>query len=49
MAAEQELGAGQTTSWYMGGLDRCSTAAFFLDLAPQFKEANTSKVAHLQF
>lgn len=32
MVSEVEIGQGGTTSWYMGGVDRNSTATFMLDL-----------------
>ena len=33
MVAETSVGEGNTTSWYLGGLDRNSSIAFMLDLA----------------
>lgn len=30
--SEIEIGQGGTSAWYMGGIDRCSTQAIYLDL-----------------
>ena len=30
--SEVEIGEGNTVSWYIGGLDRCTTIAFYYDL-----------------
>ena len=38
MVAEQELGQGGTTSWYIGGLDKTTTLTFMLDIAQQHKD-----------
>ena len=51
LVGETEVGQGGTTSWYMGGIDRSSTIAFYLDLAAQQanKEITPNKVAYFQF
>jgi len=48
---ETEIGQGGTTGWYLGGIDRSSTIAFYLDLAaqPANKEITPNKVAYFQF
>ena len=38
MVAETPVGEGGTTSWSLGGMDRNSTIAIMLDLAPSVKE-----------
>lgn len=43
MVAETETGQGGTTSWFLGGMDRCTTLLFMLDLSPSIKEVNASK------
>lgn len=50
--AEVEIGQGGTTAWYLGGLDRNSSLAFYLDVPvpPAGKEnVLTAKSAFLQF
>ena len=49
MVAEMSVGEGGTTNWYLGGLDRNSSIAVMLDLAPALKETNPSKSAMVQF
>mmetsp|Transcript_56435 Transcript_56435/g.85339 ORF Transcript_56435/g.85339 Transcript_56435/m.85339 type:complete len:109 (-) Transcript_56435:327-653(-) len=34
MVGELEIGQGGTTSWYLGGIDRSTSLAFYFDLAP---------------
>lgn len=48
MVAETAVGEGGTTSWYLGGMDRNSTLALMLDLAPALKDANTVKYGYVQ-
>lgn len=33
MVAEQEIGQGGTTAWYIGGMDKTTTLTFMLDLS----------------
>jgi hypothetical protein len=33
MASETEIGQGGTNSWFLGGIDRCTSIAVYLDLA----------------
>lgn len=49
MVAETSVGEGGTTNWYLGGLDRNSSIALMLDLAPALKDTNPSKSAMIQF
>jgi protein transport protein SEC23 len=51
LVAEVEVGQGGTTSWYLGGIDRASSLAFYFDLAPQpqGKEIVPGKIAFFQF
>lgn len=49
MVSETVIGEGGTTSWYLGGIDRNSTIAFILDLAPNAKETVTNKNGTFQF
>lgn len=48
MIADTEVGAGQTNKWYLGGLDRNKTIAFYLDIVNQVVSPQHIKV-HLQF
>lgn len=50
--SENEVGQGGTTTWYIGGLDRNLTLAFYLDVpVPQPGKENvlTTKMGYLQF
>ena len=40
MIADTTIGEGGTSSWYLGGMDRNSTIALMLDLAPNLKDTN---------
>eukprot|EP00828_Plagiopyla_frontata_P044585 TRINITY_DN7320_c0_g3_i7.p1 TRINITY_DN7320_c0_g3~~TRINITY_DN7320_c0_g3_i7.p1 ORF type:complete len:463 (-),score=50.67 TRINITY_DN7320_c0_g3_i7:349-1737(-) len=49
--SEQEIGQGKTVSWYLGGLDRCTTLAFYYQLEEQASNNNKleGKPAYFQF
>jgi protein transport protein SEC23 len=49
--AEEEIGQGGTHAWFLGGLDKCSTVAFYLDLFPSQDEAKVQLIrnGYLQF
>ena len=49
LVAEQEVGQGGTVEWYLGGLDKNSTIAFYLDLPGQQGAGPQSKAGTLQF
>lgn len=46
--AETQFGEAETTSWYMGAIDRCSTIAIFIEVAGTGKETQ-GKAAYMQF
>lgn len=49
MIADTTIGEGGTSSWYLGGMDRNSTIALMLDLAPNLKDTNPMRQGYLQF
>jgi protein transport protein SEC23 len=46
--AETDIGIGQTNAWYIGGLDRNKSIAFYFDIVNTAALPNHSKV-HVQF
>ena len=46
--SDTEIGIGQTNSWFIGGLDRNKSNAFYFDIVNTAALQNHSKV-HLQF
>jgi len=46
--SDTEIGLGQTNAWYIGGLDRNKSIAFYFDIVNTAALANHSKV-HVQF
>lgn len=48
MVADTEIGVGQTNQWYIGGLDRNKSIAFYFDIVNTATLQNHHKV-HVQF
>jgi len=51
LVSDTEIGQGGTVMWYLGGLDRNTTIAFYLDFPPQNtgKESTAQKQMYMQF
>jgi protein transport protein SEC23 len=49
--AEEEIGQSGTNAWYIGGVDKCSTIAFYLDLikSEDEKKPQIANTAFFQF
>eukprot|EP00828_Plagiopyla_frontata_P032649 TRINITY_DN4251_c0_g1_i1.p1 TRINITY_DN4251_c0_g1~~TRINITY_DN4251_c0_g1_i1.p1 ORF type:complete len:484 (+),score=73.58 TRINITY_DN4251_c0_g1_i1:179-1630(+) len=52
IVSEVEIGQGSTSAWYLGGIDRCTTVAFYFDLGAQGQNSGKiqpGKIAYFQY